>query len=342
MRQTTRRIAFFFCSTLSLAVLSNIGQAQTETVLYSFTGGASGESPYAGITFDQQGRIYGTTVYGGIHNEGLVYRLAHEGEGWILSPLYSFGSQHQDGSNPFAGVIFGPDGVLYGTTYNGGATGHGTVFSLQPPATACKSVLCPWLETILYSFTGGADGAYPAYGNLAFDRAGNIYGTAYGGGSSGDGVVFKLTRSGSGWVESVLWNFGGSTGYATLGGVIFDSADNLYGTTNSVVYELSPTQSGWSETTLYSFTDPANGGGAGGLTWDAHGDLFGITGGGFQGGNSAVYELTPQNGSWSFSVLQNLGFNTLRLLHHQPSTHKAISTDHSLSAGITSWAKFSS
>jgi uncharacterized repeat protein (TIGR03803 family) len=306
MRQTTRRIALFFCFTLSLTVLSNIAQAQTETVLYIFSGGC-GFSPFAGITFDQQGRIYGTTAYGGARSKGVVYRLAREGEGWICSPLHSFASQDQDGSTPLAGVVFGPDGLLYGTTQEGGAEGYGTVFSLQPPATACKSFLCPWLETILYSFTGGTDGAYPAYGNLVFDQAGNIYGTTYSGGSSDRGVVFKLTRSGSGWAESALWRVIGGEGGSPLGGVIFDSAGNLYGTTDQTVYELSPTQSGWSETTLYSFTDPANGGGAGGLIWDAHGDLFGITGGGPLGGNSAVYELRPQNGSWSFSVLQNFG-----------------------------------
>jgi uncharacterized repeat protein (TIGR03803 family) len=118
------------------------------------------------------------------------------GEGWIFSPLYSFGSQEHDGFYPLARVLFGPDGLLYGTTSYGGAFAYGTVFRLQPPATTCKSVLCPWIETVIYSFTGGADGGIPQYGDLAFDQAGNIYGTTYGGGASGDGVVFELTRSG--------------------------------------------------------------------------------------------------------------------------------------------------
>jgi uncharacterized repeat protein (TIGR03803 family) len=105
----------------------------------------------------------------------------------------------------------------------------------QPPASACKAVLCPWVETILYSFTGGADGGDPLYGDLCFDQAGNIYGTTAGGGSSGGGVVFKLARSGSGWTESVLWNFtGGIDGGAPTAGVIFDNAGNLYGTTSAI------------------------------------------------------------------------------------------------------------
>ena len=299
MRQTTCRIALFFCFTLSLGVLSNIAQAQTYTVLSDINGGY----PAGSIILDQQGRIYGTSAYGGVHDGGQVYRLAREGEGWVFSTLYSFGYQDQDGSMPFAGVVFGPDGLLYGTTSNYGAYGYGTVYSLRPPSTVCKAVTCPWLETILYNFTGGADGGYPGYGSLVFDQTGNIYGTTILGGSSGYGAVFKLTRSGSGWAESVLWSFtGGGDGDTPFGGVIFDSAGNLYGATAQAVYELSPTQSGWSETTLYY-----GGGVGGGLTWDAHGDLFGIEGNGPQGGNGVVYELSLQNGSWPFSVLQNFG-----------------------------------
>jgi uncharacterized repeat protein (TIGR03803 family) len=290
-------------------------QAQTGTVLHNFTGGDDGADPLAGVTFDQQGRIYGTALGGGSHGQGVVYRLVREGDGWVFSPIYNFGSQEHDGSNPQARVLFGPNGLLYGTTYQGGAEGYGTVFRLQPPATACKSFLCPWVETVLYSFTGGADGAYPQLGDLVFDQAGNIYGTTGIGGSGtgcgsfGCGVVFKLTRSGGGWTESVLWNFtGGNDGGVPLSGVIFDSVGNLYGTTSSggnfagTVYELSPTQSGWRETTLYSFTSNDYGNGAGGLIMDAQGDLFGITGD-LQSG--AAYELKPQNGSWSFSLLQS-------------------------------------
>jgi len=287
-------------------------QAQTLQVLHSFTSGAGGAFPFAGVTLDQQGRIYGTTSEGGSHDDGVVYRLVRQGEGWIFSPIYSFGSQEHDGSYPVARVILGPDGLLYGTTNYGGVEGSGTVFRLQPPATVCKNVLCPWLETVLYSFTGGADGAYPEYGDLSFDHSGNLYGTTGGGGSSGCGVVFKLTRSGSSWTESVVWNFNGvNDGCGPISGVIFDSAGNLYGTTSSggpgnfgTAYELSPTQSGWTQTTLHAF------GGiyaAGGLIWDAHGDLFGITGADFGGGEGAAYELTPQNGSWSFTLLQDFG-----------------------------------
>ena len=284
-------------------------QAQNLTALYSFTGGADGDSPYAGITFDQQGRIYGTTAYGGAHQQGVVYRLVHAIAGWVESPIYSFGPpQSEDGNTPLARVVFGPNGLLYGTTEAGGVQGCGTVFSLQPPATACKTALCPWRENVLHSFSCGADGAFPGYGDLVFDQAGNIYGTAFNGGMGG-GVVFKLTPSGSGWTESVLWNFSYDTdGAYPAGGVIFDNAGNLYGTTtlggshgDGTVYELSPTQSGWTETTLYAFTNN-DGTGSGSLIRDAHGDLFGIAG--FEEPGDA-YQLTAQNGSWSFTLLQS-------------------------------------
>lgn len=298
---------------LTVAWLTPQAQAQTLTVLHTFTDGADGYEPFAGVTLDSQGRIYGTTYAGGSHQGGVVFRLARQGEGWALSPIYTFGSQDHDGNTPYSRVIFGPGGLLYGTTVSGGAEDYGTVFSLQPPASACKAALCPWIETILYSFTGGADGGYPEFGDLAFDQAGNIYGTTANGGNSSNGVVFKLAPSSGGWTESVIWNFGGSgDGALPFSGVIFDSAGNLYGTTAfgggrgyGTVYELSPTQSGWSETTLYSFTGNI-GNGSGGLAMDAHGDLFGITGG-LDGGISAAYELTPQNGSWSFHVLEDFG-----------------------------------
>ena len=302
-------LALFVLLTMSAA------QAQTLTVLHNFTGGADGEQPIAGVTLDQQGRIYGVAPYGGSHGEGAVYRLVRGGSGWVFYPIYSFGASRVDGVNPFSGVVFGPDGLLYGTTDEGGTQGYGTVFTLQPPPTACKAALCPWTETVIYNFQFDPIGVYPGYGNLIFDQAGNIYGTAFNT-SGGGGSVFKLTRSGSGWTASSLWHFtGGNDGSYPASGVIFDSAGNLYGTTTAggpgsagTVYELSPTQSGWTETTLHAFDAFDTGTGSGGLVWDAHGNLFGIAGSGFLGeGLSAAYELTPQNGSWSFASLYNFG-----------------------------------
>ena len=104
------------------------------------------------------GNLYGTTFYGGFYGTygpGTVFRVSHHGSGWTLTSLYEFHG-HADGSNPWGGVIFGPDGALYGTTSLGGANGAGLVFKLQPPAAACRTAPCFWQETVLYSFTDGS------------------------------------------------------------------------------------------------------------------------------------------------------------------------------------------
>lgn len=288
-------------------------QAQTFTVLYSFPEfGPAGSNPYSGLVMDRAGRLYGTAYSGGTYGFGTVYRVAHAGSGWIVTPLYSFRGG-MDGANPVANVTFGPDGTLYGTTAAGGLGGNGTVFSLRPPVSACRAVLCPWTETVLYRFTGGSDGATPSYADaLVFDQAGNIYGTTANGGAHGYGVVFKLTHSVGTWTESILWSFtGGDDGGCPLSGVIFDSAGNLYGTAvcggahgDGGVYELSPSELGWTQTTLYSFSGADAPFPVGGVTMDVNGNLYGTTGG--PQGQGEAYELTQSSGNWSISRRQIL------------------------------------
>src|SRR5436190_2003791 len=101
-----------------------------------------------------------------------------EASAQTLTTLYSFTGS--DGARPYAGLIADASGNLYGTTDNGGASGYGTVFKVTPTGT----------ETVLYSFTGGSDGAYPLAGLIA-DASGNLYGTTYLGGANGYGTVFK-------------------------------------------------------------------------------------------------------------------------------------------------------
>ncbi|MGA2373790.1 MAG: choice-of-anchor tandem repeat GloVer-containing protein [Candidatus Korobacteraceae bacterium] len=282
------------------------------TVLHLFNGRPDGREPIAGVTMDAAGNLYGTTYYGGANDVGLVYKLAHRGSGWVLSPLYSFQQgQGAGGFAPIGGVTFGSDGNLYGTTSRGGQNDVGTVYKLSPPATVCKSVLCPWTETPLYQFTDGADGGYPE-GTLIFDSAGNLYGTATAGGTGDNGVVFKLTHSGSGWTESVLHSFTGSPdGSGPLSAVTFDNSGNLYGTTleggtadDGTVYQLTPSGSGWTEEVIYAFQGSNDGAFPyAGVVLDPEGNLYGATfyDGAYNGG--AVFELMPSNGNWIFSVL---------------------------------------
>jgi uncharacterized repeat protein (TIGR03803 family) len=278
-------------------------QAQTFSVIHSF-GGQDGRTPYAGLTIDRAGNLYGATYGGGADGAGTVFKLAPRGSGWIFNPLYSF---HQnDGSLPSARVIFGPDGSLYGTTFSGGIgcqSGCGTVFKLRPPATACKTALCPWTETVLYRFTGGFDGQFPESGDLVFDEAGNIYGTTYGGGT-GNGVVFELTPSGT---ESVLYAFPGGNLAFPYSGVIFDNSGNLYGTTpnqGGALYQLTPSGAGWTEQTLYSYTGRGDGYDPfGGLIFDRSGDIYGTTNSGGINKGGTAFKVASSNGMWTLNLI---------------------------------------
>jgi uncharacterized repeat protein (TIGR03803 family) len=169
-------------------------------------------------------------------------------------------------------------------------------------------------ETVLHHFGTGTDGA-AAYGRVISDAAGNLYGTAAFGGTSGAGIVFELTNpeAPAGWTESILYNFsGGSDGSQPYGGLIFDTAGNLYGTTfqggasnAGTVYELTPGTGGaWTETVVYSFVGGTDGSGPqSDLNFQA-GNLFGTTTRGGSPGNGIVFELTPgKNGVWTETVL---------------------------------------
>ena len=322
---------------LFLVFTAQPAQGQTYRVIYNFTGGEDGGNPEAGLTIDESGNLYGTIVAGG--PAGAVFELERTNSGWRERTLYQFRDQ-PDGASPAGRVIFGPDGSLYGVTEEGGISvplycngGCGTVFRLTRPATACTRGSCPWTETVLYRFAGSPDGALPV-AEVAFDQAGNMYGTTSNGGSGnngyGNGTVYELSPSGGGWTESVLWTFsGGSDGYMPFAGVILDQNGNLYGTSYGggdhrcfagggygcgVVFELTPAYGGWAENVLYSFRGGSDGGyPAGGLISDQSGNLFGTTEGlGLYGGwrlgpgtGGSAFKLSLSNDGWSFSALHS-------------------------------------
>jgi uncharacterized protein YceK len=195
-----------------------LANAQTLTVLHSFTGGGDGAYPSGRVIVDQYGRVYGTATSGGT-GYGTVWKLYLQNGSWLFTTLFQFGGG-SDGAGPVSGLNIASNGVLYGTTAAGeggdcntgsGGTynGCGTVFELQPPANACRSVTCPGTKTILYNFSGGSDGSDP-YGDLSFDSQGNIYGTTrYGGAKNcgldnsmnatfGCGTVYELSMSQNG------------------------------------------------------------------------------------------------------------------------------------------------
>jgi uncharacterized repeat protein (TIGR03803 family) len=310
-------------------------------VLYSFcaTGGGDyctdGEYPEAGLIRDTSGNFYGTTESGGADGAGTVFELTPNKTttGWVHKVLYRFcaqgGGNCTDGAYPEAGLIRDASGRLYGTTYQGGAVGDGTVFMLTPPA-AGKTL---WTEKVLYSFCQQADctdGQRPEAG-LIEDASGNLYGTTYNGGTDGYyGAVFELTPPAPGqtaWTEIVLYGFcqqaDCTDGYNPEAGLIRDAlTGNLYGTTyyggangEGTVFELTPPatgQSAWTESVLYSFCQQADC--ADGeqprahLIRDPSGKLYGTTseGGAYNGGT--VFALTPPAGgqsSWTEILLHS-------------------------------------
>jgi uncharacterized repeat protein (TIGR03803 family) len=263
------------CGGSGCGVVFKLAPGGTETVLYSFTGGGDGGNSTAGLIADSSGNLYGTTRNGGASNLGVVFKLtppATASGAWTETVLHFFTGYPNDGANPAAGLIADSSGNLYGTTSGGGGLLSGVVFKLSPSEP----------ETVLYTFTGGSDGANPEAG-LTADSKGNLYGTTAFGGASGDGVVFKLTPGGT---ETVLYNFctvntptSCSDGSEPFAGLLADSNGNLYGTTNfggasnvGAVFKLSP---GGTETVLYSFNTGERGGAfpPAGLIADSGGNL---------------------------------------------------------------------
>jgi uncharacterized repeat protein (TIGR03803 family) len=297
--------------TLLIALIINASQpmqGQTFRVIYAFTAGADGYQPYGGLTLDRGGNLYGTTTdYTG---PGTVFRLKSTNGNWVLDTLHTFNGS--DGDMPQARVVFGPGGILYGTTPYGGSFGYGTVYSLGPPATACVTVTCPWRETVLYSFTGGLDGLVPWLVDPVFDNQGNLYGTTEAGGIGvAGGVVFKLTLSNREWRESVIFNFPGTS--HPYSGVTFDMGGNLYGTTTNGgpfalgnVFQLAPSGSGWTATDIYDFRGGSDGGvPIGGLIVDRSGRVFGTTSQSSSGGGS-VFDLSQSGANWTFDLVYGL------------------------------------
>jgi uncharacterized repeat protein (TIGR03803 family) len=167
------------------------GGAWTENILFSFDGqNSTGDEPGATPIFDAAGNLYGTTIYGGYYDSGMVYELSPpEAAGeWTETILHSFEPSDWDGGNPFGGLVFDSSGNLYGTTNLGGRYNQGTVFEISPPKGG------GWTEKLLHTFlNNGKDGRNP-YGNLVFDKVGNLYGATYTGGLKSDGMVFEITN----------------------------------------------------------------------------------------------------------------------------------------------------
>jgi uncharacterized repeat protein (TIGR03803 family) len=282
-RWSPRALAFTFL--LGLMVPTS-AQSQTFSVLYTFTSVADGNSPFS-LIVDTADNVYGTTL-GGANGEGTVYKLDPAGQ---KSVLYAF-KQVPDGNWP-ANVVRDSAGNLYGATSRGGSncffgSGCGTVFKLDASGN----------ETVLHRFGRGTDGRFP--NGVTRDSAGNLYGTTITGGvlslcGGGCGTVFKVDASGK---ETVLYRFkNGSDGGSPVGGVILDSAGNLYGTTGTggantygTVFKLN---TNGNLTVLHSFTINESCFGGSTLLQDTAGNLYGTSDGCGTFGEGTVFKVAP-------------------------------------------------
>jgi uncharacterized repeat protein (TIGR03803 family) len=299
------------------------------TTLYAFTGEADGSLPAAGVVLDSAGNVYGTTPFGGTFGGscpvgfgcGVAFKVDPKGHETVL---HSF-TGGADGAGPYpGGLLRDGAGLLYGTAESGGTYNLGTVFKLQPFPRACVTALCPWNETVLYSFGPfGSDGSTPS-GTLIQDAEGNFYGATQGGtgngcGGNGCGTVFKLDTHGK---ETILYSFQGPPADGSLpnGTLIRDAEGNLYGTAFAggggncsygpgcgVVFKID-TSNHYS--IIWTFTGAADGSfPEAGLIQDGQGNLYGTaSSGGISNSNcflgcGVVFELIPSGSGWMQKTL---------------------------------------
>jgi uncharacterized repeat protein (TIGR03803 family) len=298
-------------------------------VPYTFAGGKDGANPFVGLTPDGLGNFYGATGNGGNKSKnslgsGTIFKLSPKsGAGWTKTMVHVF-TGGLDGADPYGNLILDSAGNIFGTAHNGGITtcDCGVVFELSPTSSG------GWKETLLHAFNA-KNGSFPS-ANLIFDTAGNLYGTTSFGGPGcisalcGSGLVFELSPlSGGGWKEAVLYSFkNGADGGYPVAGLVFDTAGNLYGTTQQagntsgscgghggcgVVFELSPRSGGgWRETVLHAFASSDGDTPRAALVFDQGGNMYGTTNFGGSSQCGIVYKLSPvSGGGWTESTTWN-------------------------------------
>jgi uncharacterized repeat protein (TIGR03803 family) len=291
--------------------------------IHAFTGGDSdGAHPFTGMVIDDQGYLYGTTPDDGAFSCGpsgescgvlfMDVPPASKGDGWTHEILHYFGGGTDDGAAPEAALTRDPNtGTIYGTTCAGGQYNNGTVFTL--PANGFYS--------IIHSFVGGKSSDCPAAPLTIDPTTGDLLGTSYDGGSTGNGTVFRLHHGSKGWTFSLLHSFSVDDENPAMG--VTPYLGDLFGTTfyglpelgpqtgTGAVYRLHFNGSEWVETVLLSFDPRDNGANPTGerLWLDSSGNLFGTTsaGEGSSYNRGTVYELVNKSGSYSCAVLHTFG-----------------------------------
>lgn len=286
-------------------------QLHNETFIADFPQSSDGNLPFGPVLRDSRGNFFGVTTYGAATSGcfcGTVYEVEHTSTGYVRRLLYVF-QGGTDGAFASGALAADPSGDLFGTTVFGGLNGGaGTVFELKPSGTGYR-------ETVIYRFTGGADGAHPA--GVIRDANGNLYGTSTDQYSYANGFVYKLAPSGSGFSERVIHSFQGGTDGLAPSSLTLGPNGALYGTTDAggnanndgTVFELTPSGTTYSERILYRFQGGSDGRAAGTIIVGNNGTLYGTTkgvaecGGQTLGLCGTVFELAPSGSSYQERVL---------------------------------------
>jgi uncharacterized repeat protein (TIGR03803 family) len=296
------------CNCGTVFKLTPSGSTYTETILYVFRGGSDGRDPIDQLLADASGALYGVTFQGGGSTAcamgcGTVFKLTPTRSGYSERVIHAF--KGTDGAQPTDGVVADARGSLYGTTELGGADPSGGVlYKLTPTRTG-------YSERLLYSFQGGPnDGSSPECFPIA-DANGGLYGTTLKGGPKNVGTVFKLTPSGNGYTQSLLYSFQNGLDGRYPNASLLNVSGALFGLTTAggggsnigTIYKLTPMGGGYTETVEHSFTGPPGDGyfaAPGALVAGKIGALFGTTQYGGSGncpnagiGCGTVFKFTP-------------------------------------------------
>jgi uncharacterized repeat protein (TIGR03803 family) len=277
------------CNDYGCGTVYKLDTSGNLTVLHTFTGGVDGwpNATWGSLIPDQNGNLYGMASIGGLHDNGTDFRITPSG---AFTVIHTFPTGPGDGEGPQFTLFRDPTtGLMYGTTFNGGANTYGAVYVLTRAGFGS--------DQVLHSFTL-ADGAFPQ-GSVTEDSSGNIYGTAGQGGTGNCGVAFKMRNDGAGY--TVLHNFTCAPDGYFPGSVVVDAQGNMYGGTQEggdvracpffgcgIIFKISPSGQ---ETILHTF-ESKEGAVPNELTWGADGNLWGTTAGGGANDQGTIFKIT--------------------------------------------------
>ena len=278
--------------------------ATTFRTLHVFSG-SDGAYPSAELVQDAAGELYGVTGSGGAHGMGTIFRLSPPPDGhgkWALAVLHDF-TTAQHAPTVFSGLLAGNNSTFFGVTSS-------EVFKLSPPGAGKQA----WRYATLYRFGAVAgDASYPS-SSLIFGADGALYGASATGGGSGQGAVYRLAKTQSGWAETVIYSFSGADGWSPKGSLALDLSGAIIGTTQNGgigqgnVYRLTPLagQTAWQAESLHDFAFSEGHAPVTGVTVDADGVIYGATWETRNKQRGDAYSLTPPEpggGPWSETVL---------------------------------------